>query len=93
MFSPASAAPWRRSFLQKKKFSMISQDLLDILRCPMDPSHTRLTLEEQQLVCERCKTRFPIKDGLPVLVIEEAELPSGCASIEQLPCQQVGAKT
>src|SRR5258708_10261453 len=24
---------------------MISQDLLDILRCPLDPSHTRLSLE------------------------------------------------
>jgi uncharacterized protein YbaR (Trm112 family) len=72
---------------------MISQDLLDILRCPMDPSHTRLTLAEDRLVCERCQTRFAIKDGLPVLVIEEAELPQGCASIEQLPCQQPGAKT
>lgn len=72
---------------------MISQDLLDILRCPMDPSHTRLALEENSLVCERCKTRFKIKDGFPVLVIEEAELPAGCASIEQLPCQHVGVKT
>ena len=72
---------------------MISQDLLDILRCPMDPSHARLALEENKLVCERCKTRFNIKDGFPVLVIEEAELPPGCASVEQLPCQQIGAKT
>ena len=71
---------------------MIHQNLLDILRCPMDPSHTRLALVENSLVCERCKTRFKIKDGLPVLVIEEAELPPGCASIEQLPCQQAPAK-
>lgn len=72
---------------------MINQDLLDILRCPMDPSHTRLRAEESRLVCERCQTQFTIKDGFPVLVIEEAELPPGCASIQQLPCQQPTAKS
>lgn len=67
---------------------MISQELLDILRCPMDPSNTRLTLDGDHLVCQRCAVKFKIKDGLPILVIEEAELPAGCASIEQLPCQK-----
>lgn len=67
---------------------MITQELLNILRCPMDPSNTRLALEDSHLVCERCRTKFKIKDGFPVLVIEEAELPPGCASVEQLPCQQ-----
>jgi uncharacterized protein YbaR (Trm112 family) len=67
---------------------MISPDLLEILRCPMDPSHTRVTLEEDRLVCQRCAARFPIKDGFPVMVIEEAELPPGCQTIQQLPCQR-----
>jgi uncharacterized protein len=68
---------------------MISQDLLDILRCPMDPTRTRLTLEGDNLVCDRCRVHFKIKDGFPVLVIEEAELPKGCESIANLPCQQI----
>jgi uncharacterized protein YbaR (Trm112 family) len=67
---------------------MINQDLLDILRCPMDPSNTRLTLEGDRLVCQRCALRFKIKDGFPVLIAEEAELPPGCASLDQLPCQR-----
>ncbi len=67
---------------------MISQDLLDILRCPMDPSRTHLTLQGEKLVCDRCNVHFKIKDGFPVLVIEEAELPAGCESIANLPCQQ-----
>ena len=67
---------------------MISQELLDILRCPMDPSRTRLTLAGEMLICDRCRVQFKIKDGFPVLVIEEAELPAGCASIANLPCQQ-----
>jgi len=70
---------------------MISPELLEILRCPMDPSHTRLALQEEQLICERCRTRFRIQDGFPVLVIEEAELPPGCESINDLPCQREAA--
>ena len=66
---------------------MISPDLLEILRCPMDPSHTRLTLDGDQLICQRCTLKFKIKDGFPVLVVEEAELPAGCDSLDALPCR------
>jgi uncharacterized protein YbaR (Trm112 family) len=67
---------------------MISPELLEILRCPMDPSQTHLRLEEERLICQRCGLKFSIKDGLPILVVEEAELPPGCDSLEQLPCQR-----
>lgn len=67
---------------------MISPDLLAILRCPLNPSKTRLLLDGNRLVCERCALKFPIKDGFPVLVVEEAELPEGCESIGELPCQR-----
>jgi len=66
---------------------MISQDLLDILRCPLSPSNTRLRLHNDHLECERCALRFLIKDGFPILVVEEASLPPGCESASQLPCQ------
>jgi hypothetical protein len=69
---------------------MISPDLLAILRCPLDPSRTKLLLEKDHLACERCALRFAIKDGFPVLVVEEAELPAGCESLSQLPCQREG---
>jgi uncharacterized protein YbaR (Trm112 family) len=65
---------------------MISQDLLDILRCPMDPGRkTPLVMETDHLLCPRCGLKFRIKDGFPVLVPEEAELPAGCDNLEQLP--------
>jgi uncharacterized protein len=66
---------------------MISPELLEILRCPLDPSQ-RLTLESDRLICQRCALTFRIKDGFPVLVAEEAELPAGCDSLSQLPCQR-----
>jgi hypothetical protein len=68
---------------------MINQRLLDILRCPMDPRRTtRLALDKERLICQQCALAFRIKDGLPVLVVEEAELPPGCPSLDQLPCQR-----
>jgi uncharacterized protein YbaR (Trm112 family) len=67
---------------------MISQDLLDILRCPLSPSNTRLQVQNDHLECERCALRFLIKDGFPILVVEEAMLPPGCESINLLPCQR-----
>jgi uncharacterized protein YbaR (Trm112 family) len=71
---------------------MISADLLEMLRCPMDPRHTRLDGTEEALVCQRCRVRFPIKEGIPCLLIEEAELPPGCPRVADLPCQQRDAK-
>ena len=67
--------------------SAISKELLDILRCPLNPKN-RLLLEGDQLKCDRCDLRFKIKDGFPILVVEEAVLPPGCESLSQLPCQR-----
>ncbi len=67
---------------------MINQELLNILRCPMDPRRAARLIEEgDRLVCERCRLRYKIKDGFPVMIVEEAELPAGCSSLDQLPCQ------
>lgn len=67
---------------------MINPDFLDILRCPMDPRRqARLVVQEDKLVCQGCGMRYHIKDGFPVLVAEEAELPPGCDSLEQVPAR------
>jgi uncharacterized protein YbaR (Trm112 family) len=68
---------------------MISKELLDILRCPLDPARqARLDQEADGLLCQRCRLRFPIKEGLPCMLVEEAELPPGTSSLQALPCQQ-----
>ena len=66
---------------------MITSEWMEILRCPLDPRQ-RLTLEKDQLICQRCAVIYKIKDGFPGLVAEEAELPAGCDSLDQLPCQR-----
>jgi len=66
---------------------MINPVLLEMLRCPLDPRQ-RLTLEGDCLICQRCFLIFKVKDGFLILVAEEAELPAGCDSLNQLPCQR-----
>jgi len=68
---------------------MISPELLDILRCPLDPTRSaRLDQEADGLVCQRCRLKYPIKEGLPCMLVEDAILPPGASSLEALPCQQ-----
>jgi uncharacterized protein YbaR (Trm112 family) len=59
------------------------------LRCPIDSQREALlTRSEQQLVCDSCGVCFPIKQGLPVLIPDEAQLPAGLKEVSQLPCQR-----
>lgn len=59
------------------------------LRCPIDPQReATLSRDEQGLVCNGCSAHFPIKQGLPVLVPDEVELPAGMKEVSQLPCQR-----
>lgn len=51
---------------------MISDDLLDILACPV--CKTSVHVEEEELVCAECERRYPILDGMPVMRLEEEEL-------------------
>lgn len=51
---------------------MISEELLKILACPL--CKTDVFLKNDKIVCTKCKRRYPVKDGIPVMLIEEAEL-------------------
>ncbi len=68
---------------------MLRPEHVEQLRCPLDPGQTRLDLAEEEtaLVCQRCRLRFPIREGIPALLVEEAELPPGVRAIQDLPCQ------
>jgi len=66
---------------------------LALLRCPLDPNReATLTRDEQQLVCSRCAVRFSIKQGLPILIPEECELPPGLRETNQLPCRRAAER-
>ena len=52
---------------------MIDPKLLEILACPA--CKTEVRLEGERLVCVQCGRRYPIRDDIPVMLVEEAELP------------------
>jgi len=51
----------------------IDSQLLQLLACPSD-DHAPLREAEdgQSLVCTHCGSQFPIHDGIPVLLLDEA---------------------
>ena len=50
----------------------IDQELLDILACPKCKGTLRLTQKGDGLVCDACRLMYPIKDDIPVMLIDEA---------------------
>jgi uncharacterized protein YbaR (Trm112 family) len=52
----------------------ISKDLLDILVCPLCKATVQLKPDETGLKCVECKRVYPIRDGIPVMIVEEARI-------------------
>ncbi|KAF0836499.1 MULTISPECIES: Trm112 family protein [Methylovorus] len=46
--------------------------LLDILVCPVCKGPLVFKKEAQELVCKPCRLAYPIRDGIPVMLEEEA---------------------
>jgi uncharacterized protein YbaR (Trm112 family) len=52
--------------------AVIDQKLLEILACPACEDRPPVKLQGEELICEKCKRAYPIKDGIPVMLIEKA---------------------
>ncbi len=50
----------------------IRRELLDILACPQDKSPVRLTPDGAGLACDVCRMIYPVRDDIPIMLIEEA---------------------
>jgi uncharacterized protein len=80
--SPAKMEPdgavdgWREGNrkLDQQETKPISDELLEILACPV--CKTAVRLEESKLVCDNCGRRYRIEDGIPIMLVDEAEMPT-----------------
>lgn len=52
----------------------VSQELLDILVCPLDKAPVHIKADQSGLKCEKCQRVYPIKDDIPVMLVEEATI-------------------
>ncbi|MCF6291565.1 MAG: Trm112 family protein [Desulfobacterales bacterium] len=51
---------------------MISEELLASLACPKCKGRVTLTDKKDGLVCGTCKLLYPVKDDIPIMLIDEA---------------------
>lgn len=70
MKSPTDAESNQVSVFVKNMNS--HKELLDILACPKCKGEVYLDEDESGLICERCKLKYPVEDGIPVMLIDEA---------------------
>ena len=52
----------------------ISQDLLDILVCPLCKATVQLNANGTGLKCVECKRVYPVRDDIPVMLVDEARV-------------------
>lgn len=52
---------------------MLDKKLLDILVCPKCKGDLEYDKNKDRLICHKCKLAYPIKDDIPVMLIDEAE--------------------
>ena len=53
----------------------LDPDLVQILVCPNDRGDVEYLESEQVIVCGTCGYRYPVRDGIPIMLIDEAEKP------------------
>ncbi len=53
----------------------LSPELLAILVCPKCKGDLEYDRSAGVLICHACRLRYPVRDGIPIMLVEEAELP------------------
>jgi uncharacterized protein YbaR (Trm112 family) len=51
---------------------MMNKNLLDIVVCPICKSDLQLDEARHELICKVDKLAYPIRDGIPVMLVDEA---------------------
>jgi uncharacterized protein len=51
---------------------MIDQKLLDMLACPACDDRPPVRLQDEWLICDKCNRMYPIRDGIPDMLVESA---------------------
>jgi uncharacterized protein len=51
----------------------LKKELLEILACPKCKGKIRLNEQEDGLICDACRLMYEIREGIPVMLIDEAK--------------------
>ncbi|PLX74834.1 MAG: tetraacyldisaccharide 4'-kinase [Desulfuromonas sp.] len=61
-------------FEQYRERKMLDDSLVEILACPKCKGAITYEKEPERIVCASCKLAYPIRDGIPVMLVDEAEV-------------------
>ena len=53
---------------------MLDKELMNILACPQCKGKVDYNKAKDGLVCAKCSLEYPIRDDIPVMLIDEAKL-------------------
>lgn len=53
--------------------SLIDESLAEVLVCPVDKADLTEDETASRLVCTECDRRYPVKDGIPDMLVDHAE--------------------
>lgn len=56
--------------------SLIDPTLAEVLVCPVDKADLREDADASRLECTECGRRYPVEDGIPIMLVDHAEGPS-----------------
>lgn len=62
----------RSLYSRGKGDDAMDEELLEILACPKCKGELKLTTDETELRCEKCRLSYRIDDGIPILLVDEA---------------------
>jgi uncharacterized protein YbaR (Trm112 family) len=65
---------------------MLRSEIVELLRCPLGKAP--LKQEGNYLVCTLCEVKFPVRDEIPILMIDEAVMPDGIKDLSDLKCSK-----
>jgi uncharacterized protein YbaR (Trm112 family) len=52
---------------------VLRKELIEALACPKCKGNIRLTVKKDGLICDRCRLIYPIREGIPVMLMDEAK--------------------
>ncbi|WP_337271461.1 Trm112 family protein [Oryzifoliimicrobium ureilyticus] len=55
-----------------EKISRVDPKLLELLVCPLSKGRLSFDRDRNELVSERAKLAYPIRDGIPIMLVSEA---------------------
>ncbi len=50
----------------------LKKELIDILACPKCKGSLVVTSKEDGLACEKCKVVYPVRDEIPIMLVDQA---------------------